>query len=309
MRVAILGAGAIGSALAGALSKSATVTLIGHENDHLRALQRGSLQIEYPDEPAHSRAIEVDTDPSAVAGTDLLILAVKSYDTDTAMAAVQPFLDGVDVLTLQNGLGNIETIREAVGENRVIAGTTTMAAFVPEPGRVRLESRGQIRIGRPWGGNEGFVTVTATFREAGFDIQIESDIRTAIWEKVLVNVGINPVTALGRVPNGHLRSGPGRELLEAAIEEAARVAAAEGYRVSNPVEQAVQVVEDTATNRSSMLQDLKRGTRTEIDSLNGAIVDRAEEHNIPVPVNRTLAAAIRLASSRAETHPSNGSRE
>ncbi|MGM0372466.1 MAG: ketopantoate reductase family protein [Halobacteriota archaeon] len=297
MRVAILGAGAIGSALAGALSKSATVTLIGHENAQLRALRRGPLAIEYPGAPSRSRVIEVDTDPSAVADTDLLILAVKSYDTDTAMAAVQPFLDGVDVLTLQNGLGNVETIRERAGTDRVIGGTTTMAAFVPEPGRVRIESRGLTRIGRPWGENEGLDAVAKPFREAGFDVQIESDIRTAIWEKVLVNVGINPVTALGRVPNGHLRSGPGRELLEAAIEEAAQVATAEGYHVGDPVEQALQVVADTAENRSSMYQDLQRGTRTEIESLNGAIVERAEKHGIPVPVNRTLSAAIRVASA------------
>ncbi|AOW80323.1 2-dehydropantoate 2-reductase [Halodesulfurarchaeum formicicum] len=284
------------------------MTLIGHENDHLRALRRGSLQIDSPTDVARSQEVSVSTSPSTVAEADLLLLAVKSYDTATAMAEVESYLADTEVLTLQNGLGNIQTIREVVGENQVIGGTTTMAAFIPEPGRVRIESRGQTRIGRPWDGTDGLDAVTETFRTAGFDIQAASDIRTAIWEKVLINVGINPVTALGRVPNGHLRSGPGRELLEAAIEEAAQVAAAEGYHVADPIEQAIQVVQDTATNRSSMSQDLQRGTRTEIESLNGAIVDRAEKHGIHVPVNRTLSAAIRLASSRAETHSSNGSR-
>lgn len=302
MHVAVIGAGAIGSALGAQLSEVVPVTLVGHPNQHLRTLETDPLTVRRAGDAATSNAVDVTTDHAAVEGADLVILAVKSYDTGEAMRDVEPFLGDTAILTLQNGLGNIERMRETVSPEQVIGGTTTLGAFLPEPGVLRIESAGQTTLGRPWGETDHFLeAVAATFQSAGLETEIDAQIRDRIWEKVLVNVGVNPVTALGGVKNGRLRSGPGRTLLVSAIEEAQTVAEAEGFRIDAPVERALAVVEATAGNRSSMRRDLESNSRTEIDALNGAIVDRAEAHGISVPINRTLTDAVKLRSSRSES--------
>ncbi|MFW5922498.1 MAG: ketopantoate reductase family protein [Halodesulfurarchaeum sp.] len=307
MHVAVIGAGAIGSALGATLSEIVPVTLIGHSNQHLEALETAPLTVRRADDTATSVAVNVTTDHAAAEDAELVILAVKSYDTGSAMSDIQPFVEDTAILTLQNGLGNIERMRETVPPERVIGGTTTLGAFLPEPGVLRIESAGQTTLGRPWGRTDHLLeTVKATFQSAGLETQLDAQIRDRIWEKVLVNVGINPVTALGGVRNGRLRSGPGRALLVSAIEEAQTVAEAEGFGIDAPVERALAVVETTAGNRSSMCRDLESNSRTEIDALNGAIVDRAETHGIAVPVNRTLTDAVKLRSSNGESRDDPG---
>ncbi|MDZ7850961.1 MAG: ketopantoate reductase family protein [Halodesulfurarchaeum sp.] len=302
MHVAVIGAGAIGSALAAHLSRANPVTLVGHDNSHLHALETGPLTVREVDGSVTSMQVDVTTDHADVAAADLLVLTVKSYDTDEALLDVEPSLEKTPVLTLQNGLGNIERIRESVAPEQVIGGTTTLGAFVPEPGTVRIESSGETVIGRPWGDRDRVLEqVAETFQSAGLQTEIDARIRRQIWQKVLVNVGINPVTALGGVQNGCLQSGPGRSLLVSAIEEARNVSEAEGFVIDSPVERALAVVEATGENRSSMLRDLESNSKTEIDALNGAIVDRAVEHDILVPVNRTLTDAIKLRSGRGQT--------
>ncbi|MFW5900745.1 MAG: ketopantoate reductase family protein [Halodesulfurarchaeum sp.] len=297
MDIAVLGAGAIGSALGARLSHDESITLIGHDNDHLRAIQDGSLSVSGPGDSKTKRPVSVTTDHRAVETADLLVLAVKSYDTKSAMKDIDPFVGDRPVLTLQNGLGNIEHIGSVIGTDQVIGGTTTMGASLPEPGHVRIENLGQTRIGRPWGVNGSVLDrIESVFEGAGFHATVVPDIRQAIWEKVLINAGINPITALGQVPNGQLQAGVGRELLRATIREAQAVAEAEGYPIENPVAKATAVLKSTADNRSSMLRDIEAGNRTEIDALNGAIVERAESHGISVPVNRTITAAIELLS-------------
>lgn len=303
MRIAVLGAGALGSIFAGTLAAETSVELVGHENPHLSAVIDEGLTVVRPDGSRETHDISATADHGAVDDADLLILAVKSYDTESAMADVEPYLDAVDVLTLQNGLGNVETIREFVPENDVLAGTTTNGAFIEEPGVVRHTGWGQTRIGRVWARNDAVVDhIAAVFRAVGFETTVEREVRRSIWKKVLVNVGINPTTALSRVQNGALVADePGRRLLESAVREAESVANAEGYEFrEDPVETARTVASETAANRSSMLQDIEQGSRTEIGSLNGAIVDIGEDHGIQVPVNRTLTDCIRLLESGQE---------
>ena len=295
MQVAIVGAGAVGSALGATLSTVGPVTLVGHENDHVRALQTEPLRVTLPDGAKRAVDLDVVTDHAVVTDVDLVILAVKSYDTAQALADVAPFLDAVDLFTVQNGLGNLEQMADVVEPTRVIGATTTLGASIARPGRLTIESVGTTRVGRPWAENGPTVDAIAErFSTAGLDTSVVSDIRRAIWEKVLINVGINPVTAIGQVENGALRRDPGRSLLEAAVREGARVAAAAGYRIEAPVTKALDVVAATAGNRSSMLRDVDAGSRTEIAALNGAIVEQGVALGLPVPVNRTLTGAVYL---------------
>ena len=298
MQIAVLGAGALGSLFGGYLSADHDVVLVGHDGAHLEAIDNDGLTVVLPDGERRRTEPAATTEHAAVDGADLLLIAVKSYDTAAAIDDVAPYLDGVDVLTVQNGLGNVETIADVAARDSILAGTTTNGAYRDEPGVVVHAGRGETTIGRYWGENDTFVrTVAEEFSAAGFPTEITEDPEGTMWKKVLVNAGINAATALARVPNGRMVTDPsGERLLERAVEEAARVAAAEGLSFeSDPVAKTRSVAEATASNRSSMRQDLEAESRTEIDALNGAIVDLADEHGLEVPVNRTLTDCIRLA--------------
>lgn len=297
MRFAVLGAGALGSVLAGTLAAAHPVTLVGHESPHLSAIRDSGLTVERPDGSRESHQIDATQDHGSVSDADILVVAVKAYDTATAMEDVEPYLRDVDVLTLQNGLGNAETIRSVVPAERVIAGTTTNGAYVGDPGVVHHTGWGETTIGRLWADNDEIVeALAAAFRSVGFETSVTADVARAIWRKVLVNVGINPITALAGVQNGALvEEGPGQRLLEAAVSEAETVANEEGYEFDrDPVTVTKDVARDTADNWSSMRQDVERGSRTEIGALNGAIAERAAAHDLPVPVNKTLVDLVRL---------------
>ncbi|MFB6270849.1 MAG: ketopantoate reductase family protein, partial [Halobacterium sp.] len=230
---------------------------------------------------------------------DVLVLLVKSYDTGEAMADVAGHLEGADVLTLQNGLGNAETIAEYVPAERVVEGTTSHGAVVEGPGHVRHAGTGDTTIGRYFAENDARVDAIAdALTAAGIETTVTDDPERAVWTKVLVNAGINAATALARVPNGALvETNAGERLLGRAVEEGEAVARAAGVDVpADVVERTRSVAERTATNRSSMRQDLERGRRTEVEALNGELARRAAAHGVDAPVNQTLADLLRLAS-------------
>jgi 2-dehydropantoate 2-reductase len=313
LRVAVLGSGAMGSLYGGRLARSGVdVTLVDVRADHVEAVRADGLRIDVDDAAiteewgAGDGSVSVDvaatTDPGSVPDVDLVVVFVKSTATATAVAdaAETGLLEGAEVLTLQNGLGNPETIAEYVPEERVIAGVTSHGATLAGPGRVFHAGAGPTRIGRYFAGNDGRVaTVADAFRAAGFETEVTDAVGDAIWEKVLVNLGINAPTALARVDNGALAAtGPGRCLVEAVVTEAAAVASAAGADVrEDAVEHVLAVAAATAENRSSMRQDVEAGRETEIERLHGAVVDRAERAGIDVPVTRTLADLVRLAES------------
>ncbi|MFB6125049.1 MAG: ketopantoate reductase family protein [Halanaeroarchaeum sp.] len=304
MHVAVLGAGALGSLVAARLARTeATVTIVGRPSHHFDAVRENGLVLRTPDGGRQSVAVDATTEYPTVGAADFLVLTVKSYDTAEAMADVADHLGDADVLTLQNGLGNAETIADFVAPERVVAGTTTHGAVLPEPGVVRHAGTGETRVGRYFAPNDERVAAIADLlSEAAIETAVVEDVADAVWEKVLVNVGINAATALARVPNGRLlESAAGERVLARAVEEAAAVAVAEGRAVPEDVVQRTRAVaRATATNRSSMRQDVEGGSRTEIESLNGAVVSRARDHGLETPVNRTLADLVRLTETGAE---------
>ncbi|NIB99156.1 ketopantoate reductase family protein [Halobacterium sp. R2-5] len=299
MRVVVLGAGSLGSLLAGSLAGTrADVTLLGRASDHVERVRDRGLEIARPDGSEQTVPLDVATDGAAASDADLLVVCVKSYDTNEAVASVAPHLDGADVLTLQNGLGNAETTAEHVPRERVIAGTTSHGATLEGAGRVRHAGRGNTTIGRYFAANDAGVTAAAEcLTAAGIETTVVEDAESAVWTKVLVNAGINAATALARVPNGALvDTESGERVLRRAVEEGVAVARAEGVGVPDDVvERTREVAERTATNRSSMRQDTERGGRTEIEALNGELARRAADHGIAAPVNETLADLVRLA--------------
>lgn len=311
MHVVVLGAGSLGSLFGGLLAGTGAdasagpdggveVTLLGRDGDHARRVQADGLRLTHPDGSEETVPVELATEYEAAAAADVLVVLVKSYDTADALASVAPHLDGADVLTLQNGLGNAETIAEHVPAERVIAGTTSHGAVREAPGHVRHAGPGETTIGRYFADNDARVDAVAdALTAAGVETTVTADPAAAVWTKVLVNAGVNAATALARVPNGALvERDPGRRLLRRAVREGEAVARASGVAVPDDVvERARVVAERTATNRSSMRQDLERGGRTEVEALNGELARRASELGVDAPVNETLADLLRLADS------------
>ncbi|MEF8815049.1 MAG: 2-dehydropantoate 2-reductase [Halovenus sp.] len=286
MDICVFGAGSLGSLVGGLLAREHTVTLVGRE-PHVSAVDRDGLrvtgEIELAVEPA------ARTDPPDAA--DLAVVTVKSFDTpDAARALAGTRLDCV--LSLQNGMGNEQQLASTLSPP-VLAGTCTYGARLVEPGVVECTGVGEIALGPREGGTMPIADrVGAAVDRAGLAVTVAEDMPRRVWEKLAVNAAINPTTALARVPNGALVSGPLRETTAAAARETARVARSRGIELGDDraTQGALAVAETTAANTSSMHQDVLAGTRTEIDAINGYVVERA---TAPVPVNRTLTGLVR----------------
>lgn len=299
MHILVLGAGAIGSLLGARLSTtSARVTLLTIDREHVRAVQRNGLVIEELDGGTTIYKIPCYEDPRSIGEkADLVLVAVKTYATEKALSGIGSCCSPSTLfLTLQNGIGNWERIAGIVGREPVLVGVTAQGATLTAPGRVRHGGNGPTYLGEITGPPESRVEAIAeTFRNAGLETFTSDRMEHLIWEKLLVNVGINAITALAGIRNGMIAElEPARKLCAAAVEEAVRVAAAKGFPIREDiVERVLSVARATAVNRSSMGQDVDKRKRTEIDAINGAIVKFAAELGIPAPVNWTLTHLVK----------------
>ena len=291
MDILVFGAGSLGSLLGGLLARAHDVTLVGRE-PHVAAVRSDGLRITGVE--ALDVAPAATTDATG-ASADLALVTVKAYDTEVAARTLATGDYGA-VCSLQNGMGNEETLAGAV-DAPVLAGTATYGARLVDPGHVEWTGRGTITLGA-WRPADDVATaerIAAAFRAADLDAEATPDVRRRLWEKLAVNAAINPVTALAGVENGALTADPLADLARTAAVETARVARADGTDLDEETATAAvaTVARETARNRSSMLQDVARGRRTEIDAINGYVVGRAAATGESVPVNRTLAALIR----------------
>jgi 2-dehydropantoate 2-reductase len=290
--VLIAGSGAMACLFGARLSDHADVTLLGTWPEGVAALQRHGIRLEAGGmETRHS--VRVRSDPVDCRGARFALVLVKSWQTERTGAMLAECLvrDGV-ALTLQNGLGNLELLRDALGQERAALGVTTMGATLVGPGAVRVGGSGPTYVAR----HPRLAPYLDLLRQAGFDVEQEDDLASVQWGKLAVNAGINPLTALLRVPNGDLVvDDHARAILGEAAREAAAVAAALGIRLPywDAAARAEDVARHTAGNRSSMLQDILRGAPTEIDAINGAVAEAGERLKVPTVVNRTLWRLVR----------------
>ncbi len=299
-----MGAGAMGCFYGGLLAEAGVdVTLVDVWREHVDAINANGLHVTGV---SGDRVVRVPatTDPETVGEVELVLLFVKSYDTAKAMRGSMPLIGGdTYVLTLQNGLGNLEAIAEAVGPGRVLGGTTSHGSTLLGPGEIRHAGVGLTVVGALERGSRDMAEkVVDTFNGAGLHTRVSSDVRSDIWGKVLVNLGINALTALTSLRNGQLLEVPElRCLMRLAMEEGMRVATADGVDLGplDHVAHVYEVAEATAANRSSMLQDVERGRRTEIDALNGAVVGLGERLGVETPVNSALTALVKGLEHRA----------
>ncbi len=292
MELLVFGAGSIGSLLGGLLSREHEVTLLGRD-PHMRQIETEGLEITGL---ANERVYPSTTTDLEGVTADIALLTVKSYDTEAAAMELAE-LDLEAVCSVQNGLGNVEVLAEALS-CPILGGSTTYGAYLEAPGQVRMTGDGTVTIGSFREGGDKVDTIVELFESAGLTAISTDDIRQTLWEKVAVNAAINPVTALTRQPNGAVATDPLYTVAVSAADEAVAVATANGIDLEKTeIRKTVRTVaEATAENRSSMLQDVVNEQQTEIGAINEAIVERSE--TIDVPVNETLAALIKGLSSK-----------
>ena len=301
MKIAIIGAGAMGCLYGAKLSAvpSNKVYLIDVWEDHISAVNRDGLEMEEDGNLLRYDRLKGVTSAEQAGPCDLAIIFVKSTLTGAAVKGNKAaFGPDTIALTLQNGLGNIDLIRAEIGDENVIAGTTAHGATMLGPGRMRHAGSGKTIIGELSGARSARLSrIARTFQEAGLETELSDNVLGLIWDKLMVNVGINALTGITKLHNGELLDHPEiEELLEAAVREAHTVARAKGIRLSydDPVGHTRDVCRATAANKSSMLQDILNHKQTEIDMINGAIVREGAAAGIDAPVNLALTNLIKF---------------
>jgi 2-dehydropantoate 2-reductase len=292
--ILILGTGALANLFAAQLSAAdVDVTMLGTWPEGLAALNEYGVRLVTAQDAEKVFPVRATADPAECAGARHALVLVKSWQTARAARQLAECLapDGI-ALTLQNGLGNREVLAAQIGESRLGTGVTTTGATLLGPGRVRPGGEGIISLAE----NPSLDPLIALLRQAGFAVDVKSNLDALIWGKLVINAAINPLTALLDVPNGELVArSAARRLMAEVANEVAKVAEAKGVRLpfSDPVAAAEDVARRTATNHSSMWQDVRRGAPTEIDAICGAIVRAGDEVNVPTPLNRSLWLLVR----------------
>lgn len=287
--ILIVGTGALACLFAARLAASDhAVQMLGSWPEGLAALQQRGVTLVLPDGTRHTYPVQASSHAREFSGAKTAIVLVKAWQTERAAAQLFDCLAvGGLALTLQNGLGNRETLVEKLNSERVAYGVITTGATLLGPGEVRWAGEGQITLGdHPRLGPLG-----AALQSAGFTVSTEANVNSVAWSKLAINAAINPLTAILGVPNGELLTRPSaRELAAALATEVAAVANAKDVPLSfaDPVAAAEDIARRTATNLSSMLQDVRRGAPTEIDAICGAVVRAGRETGVPTPVNETM---------------------
>lgn len=291
-KIAVMGAGAVGCYFGALLARAGhDVVLIGRpvHVDTIRQrglrLQTASLDVQVP--------LRADTEPAAVQGASLVMLCVKSTDTEAAARALQPHLapDAL-VLSMQNGVDNAPRARTVLGAQPVSAAVVYVAAGMDGPGHVHHHGRGELVI-EP---TRGSAAAARQLSDAGIPTTVSDNVAGELWAKLIVNCAYNALSAIGQIEYGRLVLADGVPLLmHDVVEECLAVARADGVAVVGDAAVGVRRIAETmAGQRSSTAQDLARGKATEIDHLNGYVVRRGEALGVPTPANRALQVAVRL---------------
>ncbi|MBT3320915.1 MAG: 2-dehydropantoate 2-reductase [Anaerolineae bacterium] len=297
-KVLIVGTGALATLFAARLSSAgADVTMFGSWQASLISLKKYGAGL------VESKEREVFYPVKAVknySNVKFAILLVKSWQTKGVAQQLKKHLtEDAVALTLQNGLGNGEVLRNILGAERVAQGVTTVGASLIKPGVVKMSGDAQVSMGT----HPRLEAIESLFRASNFEVTLVADIQSLIWSKLVINAAINPLTALLDIPNGDLLKIPeARKMMAELALETASLAKAQNIPLTfeNPVEEVERVAKQTATNTSSMLQDLRRSAPTEIDMISGAITKIGEKFSLPTPTNKICWQLIKSKVNRGK---------
>ena len=303
MKVCVLGAGALGSAIGGTLAMHGVdVCLINRNQAHIDAIRKNGLTL-YPgsalNKPFTIR-VQAQTDCLGIGEADLILVLVKSSATASAIEHALPLIGkNTAILSLQNGLGNEETILTKVTPHHLLGGRTYIGGMLLKPGHVVATTLHKLtRIGELNGSHSPRLeTIKQLFENAGMPTEISDNIVGEMWDKLLVNVATGAISGLTRLTYGDMYAMPEIEALAcAAVEEGIAVAQANGVRLSSTTARDIWLKASAGLPpefKTSMLQSLEKGNITEIDFINGAVVRHGHKKSIPTPVNQALVACIK----------------
>jgi len=301
-KVAVVGAGAVGGYFGGLLARAGAPVIFIGRPAFADAVKQNGL---FLDTVQFQERVEVEasTDLAAARGAEIVLFCVKTTDTaETARALAKVLSQNAVIISMQNGVDNAEQIEAASGM-KALPAAVYVAASVPAPGKVKHVGRGDLVLGPH---NEVTERVAAVFTRGKVPCRISENLAGELWTKLVWNCALNAVSALGKVTYGEiLASADAKQLLETTVYEVLTVARASGIQpagLEDPkaaLAGAYKVAESMAATRSSTSQDMMRGKKTEIDSLNGFIVRRARELNVPAPVNHALFTLVKLAENNS----------
>ena len=298
MKVAVMGAGAVGCYYGAMLARAGhEVVLVGRAS-HVAAVQAKGLRLEAKTFDAHV-PLAASTEAGAVQGADLVLFCVKSTDTEAAAAQIAPHLapDAL-VLTLQNGVDNDARVRSVLASNEVAAAVVYVATEMAGPGHVKHHGRGELVIAPSRRSDE----VARHLIAAGVPTEVSGNVRGALWAKLTLNCAYNALSAIAQLPYGVLIEGTGvTDVVRDVVAECLAVAKAEGIEVAGDTDAAVRGIPRTMPSQySSTAQDLARGKLSEIDHLNGLVVRRGEALGVATPANRVLFVLVKLLEGKQQ---------
>ena len=291
MRIAVMGAGAVGCYYGGMLARAGHEVVLVARAAHVEAVRRDGLLLDTLSFSERVR-LQADTEPSGVQGAQCVLFCVKSTDTESAGQAMKPYLapDAV-VLSLQNGVDNAERLQTVLAHT-VLPAVVYVAAGMAGPGHVRHHGRGELVIA-PAPQSQA---IAQTFAAAGIPVQVSDNVAGALWAKLVLNCVYNPLSALTGLAYGAIVDSPGLNvprMMDDIVQECLAVAHAKGIALPAGTADAVlPLAASMPTQISSTAQDLARGRPTEIDHLNGYIVRQGEALGIPTPTHRALYALL-----------------
>jgi len=274
------------------------VYLVDIWKEHIEKINNEGLKILEKDDVLTVNPKGV-VDSKEVGKVDLAIVFVKSIATKKALESNSSiFDDNTMVLSLQNGYGNVEDIEKFVKSENIIAGTTSHGATLLGPGKIKHAGKGKTIIGKAKGENDSRLSeIKAALENAGFETDLSDNVMEIIWSKLLVNIGINALTAVLEIENGRLTEWEeSEELVALAVREAVKVANNSGLQFNDEevIEHVLEVAKATAENKSSMFQDILNKRKTEIEKINGAVVKIGKDNGVETPVNETLTNLVKI---------------
>ena len=300
MKLAVMGAGAVGCYYGGMLARAGhDVTLIARPL-HVAAIAQNGLRLQTAAFDEQVR-LAASSEASAVQGASLVLFCVKSLDTESAGAQILPHLapDAL-VLCLQNGVDNADRLRGVLPQHAVAAAVVYVATEMAGPGHLRHHGRGELVIEPSSTAGLSSEAVALALAAAGIPTQISNNVRGELWAKLIINCAYNAVSAITQLPYGKTGVGEGmQDVMRDVVAECRAVAKAEGVQVAGDVDAAIRKIFESMPNQfSSTAQDLARGKRSEIDFLNGLVVRRGDALGIATPANRVLWALVKLMEGK-----------
>ncbi|HPC80532.1 MAG: 2-dehydropantoate 2-reductase [Candidatus Methanofastidiosa archaeon] len=293
MKITFIGAGSIGSLFGGLLKKSGVDVLLIGRKDHVKSIMKNGLSISGLEE--FNVRVNASSNPLDAKGSDVIVITTKAYDTKNVLEEILPILDEeVNVMSLQNGAGNLEEIARFLKKQKIIGAVTNMGAFLESPGIIKYMGKGTTTIGPLADENIIAKDLVKIFKNAGIDTKYTNNIEREIWTKVIINSAINPLASILNSENGILLEGNLLEIVREVTEEGKMILKKNGIDIPEDIfEKTVTVIINTSRNINSTLSDLRKGNKTEIEFISGKIVELGDKIGIPAPYNLALLDMVK----------------